>query len=622
MKIRWAFRLVVAGLWGWAGVVQATTWEEWLAASPDSALVQVEFHDLYPMQRTRDTDRRGNILFRNRAYIGDLFFSPVAGAILPEPPFHITIHFFAVREKELNWPEEDALMPPAFRVHPLPGLQMHPPLKTVLFPPQTNWPVRVPLEMPNATHSWRDKHSGIVPVYEVTDAKGRLLCRGMLETRQASESYTVHTFVGEDQDDKTLETIIKSSSEWEKIHALRDVPAAYSDIQNIWFTRSLWDAAKEQPLLLRRLLLLGIYFCGEDPLLPEMRETFRINKSGHLLLGGIGKKPVDSIRRAQFGQLKLYDSNPDDDRAETDEEKTQLANATPVFADKAAYQIFSVICFCVFLLGTIILLIRVFGFRRGERRVVIWVWLPAWAVFCAIAFYAAGISFLNRKPRVDVTEYRLGVGGWAEMRCQAVVQTYSFTEGRPIWHVPHGTWGSHLNADERLNGFWKRRMEQPGPLEDVYTLNREVGGGLVKNEFIWFEEIAPPLQKETRDETSVLHVQADLDGVWLLANGQWRAFGPVDAGTTLAVESGTPIERFSGLPEVIEKKFDWKIKTNKPCSHPEHAHYDPDEQPTITIPKHDWITVALQTNTPPRINVDWGTETITEGRTIWVTQWP
>jgi hypothetical protein len=268
----------------------------------------------------------------------------------------------------------------------------------------------------------------------------------------------------------------------------------------------------------------------------------------------------------------------------------------------------------------------VFIRHKGERRVAIWWALPAWAVTVrdgGLVGSAGGWCWTGG-PRADVTEYRLMMAGWPEM------------------HVPGGGVGDDVRAGGgrsgpcrrsrvrmssgtgQLDGWWARQDEEISPMGipmRLLRLPRRPTGSTLDLEAGWFEAASTPVALEdgTPEAPGRWAVATeDVDGAYVLAEGRWRDLGPMKAGERVHPLSAAVREpnRLPGLPGELHDGFSgWHWR--KPCRNPAHHHPPEHGLP----PKHDWVVVAWRREVPPRVAPVWA-ESRTEGRVIWVVQWP
>lgn len=624
---------IVLGLWMWLGagaVASAMTWGEWEASIPDS-VIQVEFHQLFEKREYVSYDT-ADALIKSYGYIGYLEFTADEDAAKsPQGPFSIRLSYSPVHGQHLDWPQENKI-PRGFIPTPLPKAPMQPNLKIIEFTDFDSLPIRIPVDLPKGdVRGYWTGHAtmpgAIFPVYELRDATGRVLCRGRMNACNSRIQERLNTLVGSGDIDDTLRRALENTKQ-EKIERLPEYTEAYNDISYIWFTPDLLASMEGREDFLRRLLLLGINFQGAAEDVAALREKLGGTRTGWIFNGGFGKAaPSKTTRVNMLDNLELRTCDSDDAECRT-KPRSLLDNEGLVFQpDRRAYQNWTVACLLVFTLGCCVILFLVFARRRGEQRIVVWVGLPVWSVLAAILFYAGGLLVLNRNAKLDVTEYRLGVAGWPEMYCHAVIHTMSYTGGRAAFELPRGTWsGSIFPHEHRLDGYWQRHDEVRSPERLQCRLNRTQGGDANVWVYFWFEEAALPLVKETESESGAVigfRLTEDVDGVWLFADGKWLQFNATKAGEYIYPELGYEIHALYGLPKRLDSALHWRQSENKRCTDPTHNHPIPEEpEPAIHIPKHDPVTVVLKKNTTPRVKADWQQPLDEKGRVVWITQWP
>ena len=113
----------------------------------------------------------------------------------------------------------------------------------------------------------QDRPPALFGGYEVRDAAGRELGRGMLPARQLAESG--RTLVGMTENDETLKPLMERSGAIDRVGDLPDEWEAYRLVRSIGFTEPLWEHMAGREALLRRLLLGGVQIKGETGLVER-----------------------------------------------------------------------------------------------------------------------------------------------------------------------------------------------------------------------------------------------------------------------------------------------------------------------------------------------------------------
>ncbi len=619
MKTRLWFGLMCLGLWS-VGAAGGATWEQWVAVPPSP--VTVQFHDLYGKTPPKNNNfvSSDEVLRPDGYYLGELEFSLAEGTVV-EGPLTATVGFVYVDGKHMDW-DGELYVPPDFVAKPLPRVPVPAPFSRVVFEDLNDWPLHVPVYRPRDAFHWTENlktpSGAIIPVYTLQDARGQVLARGFLDAYSLRGFDYSSRWAGRDETDKTLQSLADSSSSWLRMDQLPEHPQAFIHVPLIWFTPELWAASRDRITLLRRLLLMGVDLTGSEDIVMQMHEALETNWRNRLLLGRLSTSP-QSDRRVLPSFSSLSTMSRDGELVDP------FGNQAPPYAmDMHAYWRWSFWGLMAYMVGVVVLLIRVFGFKKGEQRVSIWLSLPAWTVLCAAILYFGGVMVLNRRIKTDVTEYRLSVAGWPDVYCRAVASVVNYTKYRPVWRYPTGLWGGLDDAyrNDSLDGFWKTNEEFRHPEENQKIFSMRQGGALDKREFFWFEEGAPPLEEIESAEIGArrFRVREDNDGVWMRVDGIWHGLGASEAGQILTAGEGISHgkkEKLYGLPSAINDAL--KVEGEwTPCTNPDHQH----EKPSLKAPKARFVTVVLQKNAPMKVRLDAGGQAMEEkGRVIWVTQW-
>jgi len=615
-------------VWGVAtSPVRGETWADWQGA-PENAPVRAEFQTgwvVEPEQRSTYSEAE-DYVEPNRGYEGTLVFWVTSGVEAPKGPLTVHLLHSVAPPGDMNWPEGDDL-PTNFIPKVLPQAAPRRAVSEETWTLPAEFPLRVPVILPRncqAPMSFRNRKPAALFVrYEVADASGRLLCRGMLPARKLSEDS--RSLAGMANADEALEQVAKDLGSLARVGDLPDEMAAYRQVRGIWFTESLWQKMEGREALLRRLLLSGVRLSGETALVERIRGALGTGKDGQAVSESV--EPGNWCSKGEFSlrELDLYPSKAEADREEHERsgpKKSVLDNQVNLFKDDLdSYLAWTLAGLLVFTAGVAAILGVVFIRFKGERRVAIWWTLPAWTVLCFASIWAGGTLVLERKPRVDVTEYRLAMAGWPEMHCRAVATAMTFESGRPEWTLPAGA-AVHGRRYERLDGWWMRDDAKIAAEGIRLRLPRRPTGSALELEAGWFEPASLPLVPEdgTVDAPGRRLVAVmDVDAVYVLAEGEWRELGALKAGDRIDPLAAKKVEGnvLSGLPSALDDELSQWEKSN-PCRNPAHHHPVEAESPPL---RHDWVVVALKRDVPPRVAPMWE-DSLTKGRVIWVMQCP
>jgi hypothetical protein len=491
------------GLAIWAAaapLVRAETWADWLFP-PAPMPLAAEYRPAWPEAASRQgsSTRGEEWLGPNRGYDGDLVFTLTPGAAAPAGPLTVRFWFTAVHPDDMNWPEQERYpedFVPQVRPQAVPRRAAAEETRTV----PAEFPLRVPVVLPRACQSpaaWRTRRSpALFARYEVRDAAGHPLGRGLLPARRLSE--LKRNLVGEAEDDEALKQVVQRSGTIDRVSGLPDEMEAYRQVRGIWFTESLWAGMAGREALLRRLLLSGVRLSGETALVERIQAT--------LGTGQDGRAVAESARPAALASTRDFSlKNPDlgvqvelkRGRERRRLEPSLFENEANLFAaDRRAYLSFTLAGLLVFAGGVAVILGVVFIRHKGERRVAVWWRLPAWTLLSTVALWAGGALGLDRRPRADITEYRLALAGWPEMHCRAVAAAMTFRPGPVDWRLPAGA-VAQSQRSVQLDGWWARQDAWISAEGLRLRLPRRLSGTTVDLEAGWFEPASFPVQLET-----------------------------------------------------------------------------------------------------------------------------
>lgn len=622
---KWLF--VALAVWATAGSSRGDTWADWLTVRPDAPL-QAEFQPGWMMDAEEHSyySKPENYVPDNLGYEGKLVFRLKAGAEAPLGPLKVHVSFSVAAPEEMNWPKEDNL-PENFVPTVLPGAVPRRPVVEETWVLPSEYPLQVPLARPRnccVPMSFRNsKPAALFGRYEVLDQSGREVCRGFLPASKLSES--VRQLGGRANAEEALRMTEQRVGSFTQVDDLPDEMEAYRQVRHIRFTEALWEKMAGRETLLRRLLLTGVHITGETSLVERIRGSLGTGKDGRVLAGAADSENGCSQNELVLRDVELVSLTTvkgKDGKMRPGPKVSVLDNDAAVFEkDLDSYLIWTTGWMLAFAIGVIVVLAVVFIRVKGERRVAVWWALPVWALLCGIAVWAGGVLVLERRPCVDVTEYRLAMVNWPEMHCRAVATAMTFQPGRPVWELPRDA-VVYDRRYENLDGWWLRDDVEKTTNSFRLRLPRQMTGYPLDLEAGWFEPTALPLVPEdgTKDSPGrwLVAVQ-DVDAVYVLVQGEWHDLGAMKDG-----ERRDPLAAIKaknnclpGLPSDLNRELSrWQWSPPSPSRRKLH---DPDlESPP---PHHDWIVVALKRDVPPRVAPVWE-QARTKGRVIWVMQCP
>lgn len=571
------------------------TWAEW--RPPEPQVLAAEFQPGWDVEwiSPESYSQAKDSIERNRGYEGELVFSAAPGQAVPTGLLTVRLLYSVAKPEEIQWsasrvpsvlPQAVVVQAASEETHRVPA----------------EFPLRIPVVLPsscNSPVSWRNNDTpGIFGRYEVRQESGQVLCRGILPARRLAENSRV--LVGKDENDDAMKGLTERGGSIDRVGDLPDNLVAYRQVRGIWFTDSLFAKLEGREALLRRLLLSGVQISGKTSLVLRIQAALGTGARGQVLGAAVQPESWNSQNNLSIRKLNLQDVTVKGQKRK-EREQSVLENDANLFAAKRKpYLIWSGAGLLVFCAGVGAILGFVFLRHKGERRVAIWWALPAWTLFCSVAIWAGGLMVLDRRPCVDVTEYRLLMAGWPEMHCRAVASAMTFTSERPVWTLPSEA-VVVSERTERLDGWWAREDKTVSSEGIRLQLPRKPRGTTLQLEAGWFEPASAPLVLEggTTDEPGRWVVAAeDVGGVYVFAKGEWHELGPMKSGDRLdpLAMKKCPENRLPGLPDSLDS-YDWQRN------------------------RQDWMVVALKNDLAPRVTPLWKNPQ-TKGRVVWVMQCP
>ncbi len=616
----WKWMCAAALLGSTASAARGETWADW-RPDPDRAALAAEYRPGWAVDARRREDHRRratDVLAPNRGWVGDLVFSPAPGQEAPRGPLTVHLLHAVVPPGEANWPDDEGIGPFDFVPAPRPRAVPRPAAAEETWTRPAEFPLRVPVVLPRSCESpgeWRHSYPpALFPRYEVRDAAGRILCRGWLPAHAVGEG--VRSLVGIVENDEALRRLTEQTGAAERVRDLPNEMAAYRQIRAIWFTEPLWAAVQGREDLLRRLVLGGVRLTGETALVQRIQTTLGAGWEGLAVAESIRPGAWNSRNEFSLRTVLLANETNRKNPRRAVPKPTRIGTEADWFQEELrSYVAWTLGGVLVFAAGAAAILAGVFLRHKGERRVAIWWALPTWTVLCAAGIWAGGLAFLARRPRVDVTEYRLALAGWPEMHCRAVATAMTFESGRPEWRLPAEALAQGRRYVQ-LDGWWKR--EDLVHSEHVRRLRmpRQQTGTRIELEAGWYEPAAAPFALESGTGDSPgrgLAAAEDLDGACVLIEGVWHDLGPLKSGERRDPRAAPMLagNLLTGLPTALSEAWAGCF-SSRPAPDNPHRH-----QP----PRHDWIVVAWRGDPAPRVALAHD-QALVKGRVVWVWQCP
>ena len=601
-----------------AAGARGETWEKWLA--PDGQYpLKAELKPAWDVEvRGKDAGMKPSAYVeRNRGYEGEMEFALAEGAEKPRGPLTIVVRHVAVSGEDIDWPQNKEI-PAGYAPMVLPGAAAGPAVATETFEAEATFPLRVPIARPKSSASenaWNPRKPGaLFGQVEARDADGRTIYRGTLPGQNFHEM--ARALVGTAEGDESARQASAHSGEIDRVNDLPEAMEAYRRVRGIWFTESLWKTMEGKEALARRLLLSGVRLSGETGLVEKIRETLGTGKDGRAVAAVAMPSALWPNNEFELRRLDLAQMEGAKKGSKPVRERSALDNDGKMFADDLdAIENWTLGGLLIHAAGTAAAFAYVFSRRRREGRVAIWWILPAWAGGCAGAIWLGGLLALDRRPRAEITEYRLAMAGWPEMHCRAVATAMTFEPGRTTWRLPQGAWVAGFHQ-EQLDGWWGRLDAETTDRGMRLILPRKATGTTLQLDACWFESAAFPVALEDGDLDAPGRwavASEAVDGAYVLANGEWRDLGPMKAGDRIDPLGArkTKHNGLPGLPATLREVHAKTIRRDGNLDAPDEARAG----------RGDWLVVAWKRDPQPRVAPEWAAAR-TKGRTIWVVQWP
>jgi hypothetical protein len=501
----------------------------------------------------------------------------------------------------------------------------------ILVPALSNGAARVPFGIVSGMQGWwfaRDCVNCLAARYEVTDARGRILARGIVPQLLPvgfGINHSAAWVTGDEEADRLLRERRGLSAE-ETVCPLPPEDAAYEETRAIWVSQSAWENTPGGAGFWQRRLLQGVSIFGRPATIQQMQHVLDPATNGVLLAAQLkGLTAGAGVPRAAGAAPAVWDGGGGglDLQFGTGNryEESTLENVQPLFTRLSWYAGWTVLVLGIFTFGTVVALALAFVRLRGSRRTLLWWALPVWAL--AFAAFGGGVGrlVLPHRPRVDVTEYRYAHIGWPEMYCRADGRMLRFDERACQWRLPAGA--MDLPPATMLYARPARRgtphvVRTPEAVE--YTLTGCRAGASSQICASWFRPCNLPFEITGSGEARCLRARTDLARVLVWSRGGWHDCGAVAAGREARVDSGKGMDRVPGLP--LKLAACW----SKGCQQmyiPRDVQ-DCSDSGEVVRPApaamDTWLVVALQRVPPDLRAADERSEAT--GRVVWVVQCP
>lgn len=435
---------------------------------------------------------------------------------------------------------------------------------------------------------------------EIKDAQGQVLYRGRpIEVFAENRNSRPTAWNLEEAEQSGTLSDPGGYNEVVKRGALPPTWAAWNEIDAVWVNAEMAEQFTTDAARLRRLLLMGVWVHADEEPLGELATALDVKLPTRVLLGGLsdlseGGWSASAIRQHYGNSSRsFWDSSPD---LSMDEEP-YLANRYRLFAPlRPWFMAWTLGLLGAFLLAVLIALPTVFVLFKGQRRLLLWIWVPAVCGAFTLTI-CLGLFVLPRETRVDVTEYRLAVAGWPECYVQSVGRALVWGERSITWSAPGESfriWDGAGGEDAAR----KDRAEQ-SPKGQLWTQDRIRPGTLTKIETATFMEAELPVQVED----GIITATAALDAVAIWSEGCWHIAGPMEPGQQAELAELPTKLRLAGLPgrlrNILPQTHSHSCSTGVCRSSEKETHsYDPYEGDMLVLAQMKEGSPVLQVDSP------------------------